>query len=73
MLQERGEIFGLTEALLSKEWSELARTLLTELEEEKDTKISSLKESVLNKDNLVGLHDSQLLQDDGFLQRSVNV
>ena len=69
MFKVTREEFGLTECELSEDWRELARTLLNEEEELSHTKILSLRETVLNQKDLDGFHESELLQNNGFLLR----
>ena len=65
------EEFGLTEIELSDDWRELGRTLLSEEEGQNQGKILSLRQTVGEQEDLQGFHQSQLLQNDGFLLRSL--
>ena len=65
------EEFGLTETELSDDWRELGRTLLSEEEGQNQGKILSLRQTVREQEDLQGFHQSQLLQNDGFLLRSL--
>ena len=73
MFKVEREEFGLTESELSAVWKELARTVLSEEEEQIDLKIFSLRKAVLDQEDLGGFHDSELLQNNGFLLRSIYV
>ena len=73
MFQVAKEEFGLPESELSDDWRQLAKTVLSEEEEQNDVKIFSLRKSVLNQEDLGGFHDSELLQNNGFLLRSILV
>ena len=73
MLKVTRQTFGPCESQLNTDWRKLASSLLSEKEEENNQKISLLRDAVLDKDHLEGLHDSQFIQDDGFLTRSMDV
>ena len=73
MFEVEREDFGLTESDLSAAWKEVARTVLSEEEEQNDLKICSLRKAVLDQEDLRGFHDSQLLQNNEFLLRSIYV
>ena len=69
MFQVTRDPLGPSETDLQEKWRELARTLLSEEHQENDNKISLLKEAVLARADLSGLHDSKFIHDNGFLMR----
>ena len=71
MFKVTREEFGLTQSQLSEDWRELARTILSEEVELSESKILSLRKTVLEQEDLEGFHESELLQDNGFLLRSL--
>ena len=73
MFKVAREEFGLMESDLSDDWKQLARTALSEEEEQNDIKMLALRKAVLDQEDLGGFHDSELLQNNGFLLRSIYV
>ena len=69
MFEITEEPFGPCQSQLSKEWRSVARSLLGEEQERNDEKISLLREAILARKDLVGLSDSQFVDDNGFLMR----
>lgn len=69
MFEITEEPFGPCQSQLSGEWRSVARSLLGEEQERNDEKISLLREAILGKEDLVGLSDSQFVDDNGFLMR----
>jgi hypothetical protein len=53
MFKVEREAFGLPESKLSVDWKEMARTILSEEEQQNDVKIFSLRKAVLDQEDLL--------------------